>query len=110
MLQLLEQMKKDGETFAFLKSCRADGFEIDLTYVWLCNVDLNVARVAARVQAGGHNVPEDTIRRRYSASLRNLRELYLPISNTWHIYENSEGPRIVAEGTKDEVEIYDARP
>jgi predicted ABC-type ATPase len=41
------------------------GFEIQLIYVLLESVQLNVDRVALRVRRGGHAVPEDKIRSRY---------------------------------------------
>ena len=44
----------------------------DLVYLWLPSADLAVARVADRVRMGGHPRPEETIRRRYHAGLRNF--------------------------------------
>jgi predicted ABC-type ATPase len=58
---------------------------------------LAVSRVAERVRAGGHHIPEDTIRRRYARSVRNFLELYRPILTTWQVYDNSNGrPRLIA--------------
>jgi predicted ABC-type ATPase len=45
--------------------------------------------VAERVRAGGHHIPADTIKRRYSRSVRNFLELYVPVATTWQVYENS---------------------
>ena len=61
-----------------------------------------------RVSAGGHNIPEETIRRRYAAGIRNLFELYLSISDYWMIADNSMSPmQIIAKGFKrDKIEIY----
>ena len=42
------------------------GYSVTLLYFWLNSPDLAVERVAARVEAGGHNIPEETIRRRYN--------------------------------------------
>ena len=49
---------------------------------------------------GGHDVPEETILRRYAAGLRNFFSLYQPLANTWRIYDNSSrsGPRLIARG------------
>ncbi len=59
-----------------------------------------VARVAARVQEGGHDVPEETIRRRYDAGLSNFFRLYQPMTTTWKLCDNSEAanPRLIASG------------
>jgi predicted ABC-type ATPase len=49
--------------------------------------------VAERVRAGGHHVPDDTVRRRYSRSVRNFLELYRPVVTTWQVYDNTDGDR-----------------
>lgn len=69
-------------------------------FLWLPSADMAVARVADRVRAGGHNVPESTIRRRYAAGLRNLRTLYLPLANSWKVMDNTRirSPRRIAAG------------
>ena len=48
------------------------GFEIVLVYIGTNNVETNLARIRARVLAGGHDVPEADVRRRYGRSLANL--------------------------------------
>jgi len=55
--------------------------------------------VAQRVKAGGHNVPEATIRRRFAAGLRNFEDIYKPIINEWALYDNSfTTPILIEEG------------
>ena len=48
------------------------GFEVVLIYIGTESVEINLARIARRVLAGGHNVPEMDVRRRYLRSLQNL--------------------------------------
>jgi predicted ABC-type ATPase len=48
------------------------GFDVILIYVATNDSDINVARVNNRVLLGGHDVPEEDIRRRYERSLANL--------------------------------------
>jgi predicted ABC-type ATPase len=48
------------------------GFEVVLIYIGTESVEINLARIAKRVLAGGHNVPEVDVRRRYVRSLQNL--------------------------------------
>jgi predicted ABC-type ATPase len=43
---------------------KARGFRINLIYVYLDSVELNIERVRTRVRKGGHDVPEDRIRAR----------------------------------------------
>jgi predicted ABC-type ATPase len=74
----------------FLQDCKAQGYLIHLAYFWLRSPELAIARVARRVASGGHDIPETIIRRRYDRSLQNLRELYLPLCDSWLIFDNSE--------------------
>lgn len=74
------------------RGLQALGYEINLVFVWLPSVDVAVARVATRVQTGGHNVPEADIRRRFVAGLRNFFELYQPLVDSWRVY-NGTSPR-----------------
>lgn len=68
------------------------------------NADFAVARVAGRVRMGGHNVPEETVRRRCHAGIKNFFRLYKPLADFWRIYDNSdtEGPYLIASGSKSE--------
>lgn len=93
----------------FLKECRARGYNVNVIYVWLSSPELAVARVAARVRSGGHDIPEATIRRRYDRSLQNFFSLYLAMAEAWQVYDNSDNrPVLVAAGKKHgRHEIYD---
>ncbi len=101
MLERLSTLSRQGTDFAFettlaartfgrfLRKCQAKGYRINLVYVWLESADLAVSRVARRVASGGHNIPEDIIRRRYERGRKNFVELYLPIANRFQAYDNS---------------------
>jgi predicted ABC-type ATPase len=81
------------------------GYHFRLLFLWSPSPDLSIARVASRVIAGGHNVPEEVIRRRYRAGLINFRELYRPLADSWMVYDNTRmsGPEPIAEGRGLEV-------
>ncbi len=120
MLERLHALADRRETFAlettlagrsyvqWLKSLRESGYQVHLYYFFLANVDLAVARVALRVQRGGHSIPESTIRTRYFRSLSNLFSLYLPIADVWTIYDNTgEGmPEVIASGQDGKIEVF----
>ena len=80
------------------------------TYLWLPTPEMAIERVASRVRAGGHNIPRDTIVRRYEAGRRNFSELYRPLADTWQVFDNSVTPQnIVANGGRNlETTIYNA--
>ena len=87
-----------------VKSAQAAGYTVTLLYFWLNSPELAVERVRARVEAGGHNIPEETIRRRYNTGIYYFFKLYAPISERWILADNSQIPfRVIAEGSKDEV-------
>ena len=86
------------------KTAQAAGYTVTLLYFWLNSPDLAVERVKARVEAGGHNIPEETIRRRYKRGIYYFFNLYAPICERWILADNSQIPfRVIAEGAKDEV-------
>ena len=45
-------------------------------------------RIAARVQSGGHFVPDEDVRRRYVRSKENFVRVYIPLVNHWMLYYN----------------------
>ena len=86
-----------------VKSAQAAGYTVTLLYFWLKSPELAIERVKARVEAGGHNIPEDTIIRRYYTGISYFFNLYAPISERWILADNSQIPfRVVAEGSKEE--------
>ena len=52
-----------------VKAAQEAGYTVTLLYFWLNSPELAIARVKARVAAGGHNIPEETIRRRYNVGI-----------------------------------------
>ncbi len=79
-----------------------EGYLFHLFFCWLPSAELSIARVAARVRMGGHNIPEPVIHRRYRAGLSNLTTINIPLADTWRVYDNSGGetPKRVAFGRK----------
>lgn len=91
-----------------IKKAQSDGYFVTIIYFWLNSPDLAVARVAARVAAGGHNIQEETVRRRYNMGLHYLFRDFMPICDKWMLADNSEVPfKVVAEGDKDGMIVRD---
>ena len=76
------------------------GYDVHVLYLWLPSPDFSVARVRRRVETGGHDVPEEVIRRRFLKSLRNFDRVYRPLATIWRLYDGSlfEGPLLIARG------------
>lgn len=78
-----------GNTFpAMLGSALSAGVEVRVWYVGLSSVELHIARVRARVEKGGHAIPEEKIRDRYDRSRLNLIRL-MPRLTGLLVYDNS---------------------
>jgi predicted ABC-type ATPase len=123
MLKRIKSLTDTKEDFAFettlavrsyaslIEKTKKKGYEIMLVYFWLKSPDLAVERVQNRVIAGGHSIPENVIRRRYWSGMRNLFNIYIPLSNRWLLINNSETPSsLIAEGSGlKETKIYNKR-
>lgn len=80
------------------------GYTVTLLYFWLNSPELAIERVRARVEAGGHDIPEETIRRRYNVGIYYFFNTYAPICERWILADNSQVPfRVIADGAKDEI-------
>ena len=87
-----------------VKTAQAAGYTVTLLYFWLNSPELAIQRVKARVEAGGHNIPEETIVRRYHVGIDYFFNIYAPISERWILADNSQIPfRVIAEGSKNDV-------
>ena len=73
---------------ALLERALTEGLEVRVWHVGLASPELHIARVRARVLAGGHGIPEADIRRRYEHSRLNLIHL-LPKLASLRVYDNS---------------------
>jgi predicted ABC-type ATPase len=77
------------------------GYSVALLYLRLPNPEKSIERVRRRVAAGGHDVPEATIRQRFTNSTYYLEHLYKPIVDEWYIWESLEGDFQLAEAWDD---------
>jgi predicted ABC-type ATPase len=111
MLAEIHRRVEHGESFAFettlsglvyarlIPRWRQAGYNVRLFFLSLPTAELAVARVATRVEQGGHTVAEPTIRRRFAAGLRNFKEIYADLVDRWEWYDNSGStPRLISEG------------
>lgn len=114
MLQRIEELLKEDVTFAIettlatrsyvnlVKRAQRQGYRVNLLYFWLSSPELAMRRVAERVSKGGHDIPEEIIRRRYTAGINNLFKLFMPVVDYWAIFDNSQADRLkIASGRLD---------
>lgn len=77
-----------GHTIASRIAAACKTHELMIWFCGLASPDQHVARVRARVAAGGHDIPEDRIRERYPRALQNLIAL-MPGFAHLQVYDNS---------------------
>jgi predicted ABC-type ATPase len=121
MLVRMRSLALARENFAFettlasrsfapwLKQLREGGYRVHILFLWLRNEELAVTRVDERVRAGGHDVPEDVVRRRYRAGLRNFFNFYVGLADSWQMLDNSERNRrvIIAAASGENINMRD---
>ena len=113
MLELIAEHVARGESFAFettlagrnfaraIVEWRSAGYQVSLIFLSLPSSDLAIERVAERVRQGGHPVPDDVVRRRFSRGRDLFETLYKPLVDTWMLYDNAgDAPVLIASGGK----------
>jgi predicted ABC-type ATPase len=119
MLQRMGQLIEANQTFAFettlstrsyvslIEKCREQGYNnINLIFLWLNSPELAKERVQTRVAKGGHNIPEDVIRRRYKKGLQNFVNLFMALCDQWMVADNSQStPVLIAKGKSTHIEF-----
>ena len=103
MLARMDELLQKGETFAFettlatksykqkIEWAQANDYEVTLLFFWLDSPNIAKKRVAQRVAEGGHNIPLETIERRYYNGIANLFTIYIDMVDICYIFDNSEG-------------------
>ena len=119
LLNRFDELVKIGETFAVettlatliykdkILKVQSLGYEVTLLYFWLTDVSMAYDRVKSRVMEGGHNIPQDVIKRRYFKGIKNLFNIYLPLCERALIIDNSDSnPELIFTQSKgSELEI-----
>ena len=95
-----ETVLSTDRNLKLLKLAKDEGYFIRAIYVLTADPNINVARVTSRVSTGGHGVPEDKIKSRYTKALALIPQL-VEISDIVHIYDNTIEPFRIFKKRKD---------
>jgi predicted ABC-type ATPase len=111
MIERIDELLNTRVDFAFettlttlsylntIKKAKEKGYSVTLLYFWLNDVNLAIERVKIRVSEGGHNIPTETIHRRYFRGVYNLVNKFITLCDYWIVINNSSRPfTFVAEG------------
>lgn len=85
---------------SLVKRAQVLGYKVHLLFFCLESPEQAIERVAQRVNNGGHGIPEEVIRRRFTRGIENLINLYLPICDSATIWNNMHGEaKLIAKQT-----------
>ena len=108
MLERIETLLSDNVSFAIettlatrsyknlVLRAQEKGYNVSLLYFWLESPEMACERVKKRVSEGGHDIPVETIYRRYWLGLENLFRIFLPIVDYWALYDNNNETNVIA--------------
>jgi predicted ABC-type ATPase len=108
MLERIDELVTARADFAFettlatlsyarkIRAWRGSGYVVSLIYLRLPSIEASVDRVRRRVMAGGHDIPEEIIRRRFRTSAAYFENLYKSIVDRWYIFASIEGGFVLA--------------
>jgi predicted ABC-type ATPase len=122
MLKMIDKYMKKGEPFGFestlagnkwmrmIRDLKGAGYLIYIFFLDLVSAELAVSRVKYRVETGGHDIPEETIRRRYVRSRRNFWYNYKKEVDGWYLFDNStRTPKLIANNIGQELKVIDLK-
>ena len=113
MLSEIDRLVTECRSFAFettlagrgylrrIDRWRREGYRVMLVFLSLPSPEDAVERVRRRVEHGGHNIPEDVIRRRFKAGLENFWSVYAASVDQWILYDNRGRVPVVVERSGD---------
>jgi predicted ABC-type ATPase len=91
-----------------MRSLKSAGYSVHAFYLWIPSPEFAIARIRNRVESGGHDVPEEDVRRRFRRSLVNFFGVYETLVDTLHLFDNSgRQPRLVLRSDKGGATVYD---
>jgi predicted ABC-type ATPase len=75
---------------SLFKKLKEDGWQIVLFFLWIPNAAFSKSRIRERVKHGGHDIPDETIFRRFPRVMRNFIKTYIPLCDKIICYDNSK--------------------
>ncbi len=93
---------------SLIQRAREQNYKITRLFFWLNSSELAIKRVNSRVAKGGHNIPTETIKRRYLRGIQNFIFVYKQEVDNWLLLDNSERDLvIIADSYNQNEQIFD---
>lgn len=123
VLKLADEFLNRGESFVLettlsgnthlrmARRAQAVGYSFVFIFVGTESVEINLDRVRQRVVKGGHDVPEEDQRRRYSRSMDNM-QIAFGFADSALLFDNSteQGHRRIAMKRGERVILFEPLP
>ena len=89
-----------------LRVLRAKSYATHLFFLWIPSPALAIARIKDRVAEGGHDVPVEDVKRRFTRSIYNFFKLYQPLLDSWMLFNNfGAKPVLIAKQKNGHIKI-----
>lgn len=118
VLQQISEYANRGVDFAFettlsgklyvnlFRTLKERGYDLHIFFLWIPSPELAIGRIKDRVAEGGHDVPTEDVKRRFTRGIYNFFKLYQPLLNSWMLFDNSESkPVLIAKNKSGHTEI-----
>ena len=91
-----------------IQNAQKKGYKVTLLFFWLSSWEAAQARVAKRVEEGGHNIPSEIIERRFKRGLFNLFNVFIPLCNDWMVIDNNSETKPIAQNIDNTLKIFES--
>lgn len=93
--------------FQLIRDSKTKGYNVILVFFWLKSSKTAIQRVKMRVKQGGHNIPIEIIKRRYSRGLKNFMTFAEEVDRWILLNNNTNRPELIAEKTfQNKIKIH----
>ena len=117
LLKYVDESIKENRSFSFettmsgriwmthMSKAKEQGYKIVIYFVFVNSISLSLKRIKNRVKFGGHDIPEEIVKRRFKRTFANFSKLYSPFADEWFVVDNSKEPVIIAQKMDNQIEI-----
>ncbi|HEU4716331.1 MAG TPA: zeta toxin family protein [Bacteroidia bacterium] len=82
---------------SFIKKAKKRGYKISIYFLFVNSEKLSLKRIRNRVKLGGHDIPKETVHRRFEKTFSNFKTLYAPLADEWTLIDNSKRGKVIAK-------------
>lgn len=103
---LVESTLSGRSLLRALERARNEDYYVEIIFTFVESTEICLERIRERVKSGGHDVPEEDVRRRFSRSLTNFWTLYRHQADLWYLFYNGEVAfPLAAYGEESQVDL-----